>query len=201
MQVRPQTQPLSTLTESKMKDLIDQILSENYVAAQNSFESRIHDIMEAKLHEMKKDMQAEVFGGLSKDEIEARKKAGYRKAADVLGDPDETRRKSLSPAKQRMMGAEAEKKKKKIAEDWGRAVQMGAKRTMTRLNVMRHVPGAVAGEIGRAASDAAKKVVSDPLAAAGKAGKFVAKRTGSAVAGGTKGLLSGIQKELSEENN
>ena len=51
------------------------------------FEAKIAEIMERKMYEMKRMMQAEVFGGLTPAEIDARKKAGYRKAADVLGDP------------------------------------------------------------------------------------------------------------------
>ena len=70
-----------------MSELITKILSEDYVSATELFESRMRELAEMKTIEMKKQLQAEAVGGLTKDEIEARKKAGYRKAADVLGDP------------------------------------------------------------------------------------------------------------------
>lgn len=100
-----------------MQDLISNILSEDYVSAQEIFESRMQSIMERKLLEAKRDMQAEVFGGLSKQDIEDRRKAGYQKAADVLGDPYEARKRSLSPAKKKMMTTTKRKTKKKIDED------------------------------------------------------------------------------------
>ena len=75
-----------------MKDLLENILSENYVNAHDSFNSRMLEIVERKLYEHKRMMQSEAFGMLkfTKDEIEAKKKAGFRKASDVLGDPAKT---------------------------------------------------------------------------------------------------------------
>ena len=56
-----------------MSDLVESILSEDYVSASQIFESRLDDIMEMKLIEMKKYIQAEgILGlGMTKDEIEA----------------------------------------------------------------------------------------------------------------------------------
>lgn len=93
-----------------MKDLVENILSENYVSAQDIFESRMQKIVEKKLCEMRKDMQAEAFGGLSKQDIEARKKAGYKRASEVL--PDPRGKETISPAAQRLRKAA----KKKISE-------------------------------------------------------------------------------------
>ena len=70
-----------------MSDLVENILSENYVSASNIFESRLNEILEKKLVEMKKCIQAEAFGALSKADIEARRRLGWRKASDVLPDP------------------------------------------------------------------------------------------------------------------
>ena len=72
-----------------MSNLIESILSEDFVSASELFESRMEQIAEQKLLEAKKQIQAEAVGGLTKAEIEARKKAGYKKASDVLGDPRE----------------------------------------------------------------------------------------------------------------
>ena len=45
-----------------MKDLVEHILSENYVAAQDSFKSRMQSIVEKKLYEVKRQMQSEEYG-------------------------------------------------------------------------------------------------------------------------------------------
>ena len=47
-----------------------------------------------KMYEMKRMYASEAFGGLTKQEIEDRKKAGYKKASEILGDPREKERKS-----------------------------------------------------------------------------------------------------------
>ena len=70
-----------------MIDLVEQILSENHVSANDLFEYRMRDLAESKTIEMKKQLQAEAMGGLTKDEIEAKRKAGYRKASEVIPDP------------------------------------------------------------------------------------------------------------------
>ena len=73
-----------------MSKLIESIASGDFVSANKLFEQRMEQIAEKKLYESKRMMQAEAFGGLTKQEIEDRKKAGYRKAADVLGDPSKS---------------------------------------------------------------------------------------------------------------
>jgi hypothetical protein len=70
-----------------MNNLLENILNEDYVSANKLFEERLGEILEQKLYEQKRMMQAEAFGGLSLKDIEDRKKAGYRKASDVLRDP------------------------------------------------------------------------------------------------------------------
>ena len=70
-----------------MIDLVEQILSENYVSANDLFEYRMRELAETKTIEMKKQLQAEAMGGMTKAEIEARRRMGWQKAADVLGDP------------------------------------------------------------------------------------------------------------------
>ena len=70
-----------------MSDLLEHILSEDYVSASDLFESCLDEILEKKLYEMKQHIQAEAFGALSKADIEYRRKIGYRKASDVLDDP------------------------------------------------------------------------------------------------------------------
>lgn len=92
-----------------MSILVEHILNENYVSAKQVLEARLNEIKEQKLFEAKKMLQAEAFGGLTKDEIEMRKKAGYRKAADVLGDPWAQRKKG------QFLGAKVKVKRKKKA--------------------------------------------------------------------------------------
>lgn len=97
-----------------MQNLIENILNEDYVSAKEIFESRLDEIMAQKIYEMKRMIAAnmdESVGGLTKAEIEARKKAGYRKASDVLGDPREKKSEKLNP------GAKLIKKKVSEAVD------------------------------------------------------------------------------------
>jgi hypothetical protein len=144
------------------RQLIESIVSGNMLEASDMLEAKLNEIRERKMYEMKRMYAAEAFGGMSKAEIEAKKKAGYRKAADVLKDPRERKLPPLPDMK----------KEKKISESWARAIKMGIKRTGTRLNVMRHIPGAMKD----IAVDAAKSAVADPLDTASK----VTKATGGA---------------------
>lgn len=98
-----------------MSDLLEHILDQDYISANDLFESKMVELQEKKLYEKKRIMQAEVFGGLSPEEIAARKKMGYRKASDVLGDPDVAKKKMIAAAKKKMMAAE--KKRKKVSEE------------------------------------------------------------------------------------
>ena len=81
--------------------------------ANDMVEAKLAEIRERKIYEMKRMFAAkmdEAYGGLTNAEIEARKKAGYKKASEVLGDP---RKEQLSDAtkKYREERKKAEKKK------------------------------------------------------------------------------------------
>lgn len=72
------------------KQLVESIIDKNFVLAESHFNDRLSAIMEKKLYEKKRQVAAdmdEAFGGLTKKEIEDRKKKGYVKASDVLQDP------------------------------------------------------------------------------------------------------------------
>lgn len=80
------------------KELLENILNKDFVLAESYIDDRLNSIMEKKLYEKKRMIAAkmdEAFGGLTKAEIQARKEAGYRKAADVLGDPRKDKLKPL----------------------------------------------------------------------------------------------------------
>ena len=65
--------------------------------ANDMVEAKMAEIRERKMYEMKRMYAArmdEIFGALTKADIEKRRKAGYKKASDVLGDPREKERKS-----------------------------------------------------------------------------------------------------------
>ena len=65
--------------------------------ANDMVEAKLAEIRERKMYEMKRMYAArmdEIFGALTKADIEARRKAGYKKASEVLGDPREKERKS-----------------------------------------------------------------------------------------------------------
>jgi hypothetical protein len=97
-----------------MSDLLEHILSEDYVSACELFEERLNNIVEKKLLEKKKMMQAEAMGGMSKKDIEDRKKAGFIRAShyfDVMNklkDIEQEHKEKLNKPKVR---------KKKLDED------------------------------------------------------------------------------------
>ena len=65
--------------------------------ANDMVEAKLAEIRERKMYEMKRMYAArmdEIFGALTKADIEARRKSGYKKASEVLGDPREKERKS-----------------------------------------------------------------------------------------------------------
>ena len=92
-----------------MSNLTESIIDKDLVNAKRLFESRMEEILERKLCEAKKMLQAESVGGLTKAEIEARRKAGYKKAADILPDPRE--------GVTQISGHKFKKVKKKVNED------------------------------------------------------------------------------------
>ena len=132
--------------------------------------------MEKKLYEKKRMVSAEmneVLGGMTRAEIEAKKKAGYRKAADVLQDPRDIKIKISSIGRKK-----STKKKKELEEDLARAVKMGIKRSKTRLGYAaghllgKGIVGAanIAGKAGETA-EKAKRAIADPIPAAAGAAK------------------------------
>ena len=65
--------------------------------ANDMVEAKLAEIRERKMYEMKRMYAArmdEIFGALTKADIEARRKSGYKKASEILGDPREKERKS-----------------------------------------------------------------------------------------------------------
>ena len=93
-----------------MSRLIESIHRKDFVKAHYIFEDRMNIIVEKKLYEEKRRIAAdmnEAYGGMTRSEYEERKKAGYRKATDVLGDPSKIKIKPLVKVK----------KKKKISEE------------------------------------------------------------------------------------
>ena len=68
------------------KELIESIVANDMLEANNMVEARLAEIMERKLYEMKRMMQAENFGRQDPEDVRA--KPQYQgKASDVLGDP------------------------------------------------------------------------------------------------------------------
>jgi hypothetical protein len=108
-----------------MDILVESILSEDYVSASELFEARLNDIMERKLYEMKRYIQAEGLGGLTAAQIQARKELGWRKASDVLPDPRDItisiKPKTKKPAL----------KRKKLKEDISRSDVEAEKKRLT----------------------------------------------------------------------
>lgn len=92
-------------------ELVESIINGDYVSANELFEQRLNDIKEKKLYETKRMVAAdmdEAFGGLTKKEIEDRKKKGFLKASDVLNDPRDIK----IPLRKK-----EDKKKKRVSEE------------------------------------------------------------------------------------
>lgn len=100
------------------KELVETIINGDYISAKDIFEERLAVLREQKLYEEKRRLAAkldEIFGGMSKAEIDARKAAGYRKATDVLGDPD--KKTKISPATKKYRDSLKKKEKGRVAEE------------------------------------------------------------------------------------
>lgn len=100
-----------------MSNLIEHILNEDYVSANELFESHMEQIAQRKLFEAKRMMQAEATGGLSAAQMQARKELGWKRASDVLPDPRDIQLTPLSDKKKKLPAI----KKKKLKEDVSRA--------------------------------------------------------------------------------
>lgn len=183
------------------RQLVESIIDKDFVLSESHFNDRLDAIMEKKLYEKKRQVAAEMdeaFGGLTKQEIEDRKKKGYVKASAVLQDPRDIKiplRKKEEDKKRKRVSEES------IDEDLVRDIKLGIRRTKTRLS---YGAGTLAGKgiVGAAnvigaVGDAAKKTVTDPLPAAGAAlkatGRGIKKvATSSVVKGALRGLESGL---------
>lgn len=84
-----------------MRDLVESILTGDNVEAGRLFESHMESIVEKKLYEKKRMMQAEASFPGGRAGVEARKAAGFRKATDVLGDPSKSKLKPLVKLKKK----------------------------------------------------------------------------------------------------
>lgn len=189
------------------KELVESIISNNMLDANDMVEAKLAEIRERKLYEMKRMFAAEAFGMLkfTKAEIEKKKAQGYRKASDVLGDPSKIKIKPISNAKKRKTKKQVEEG---VVDDVTHAVKKGARRTSTRLQyglgyaigkglggAMKAAGAAQSGAsavkgAGEKAYGATLKGISDPLETAGKA----AKGLGRAGVAATKATARGTKK-------
>ncbi len=133
--------------------------------------------MEKKLYEKKRMVAAdmnEALGGLSPEEIASRKKAGYRKAADVYGDPRE------APATpKRKAPPKTERKPKNVnytgagntpAAMYGRLKQHISKKVKEIKDRKPSAPGSGTLKVAKGAGSVGKGVVKG----LGKIARFVA---------------------------
>jgi|688.fasta_scaffold00027_95 hypothetical protein len=90
------------------ENLVESILDKNFVLAESLLQEKLNSIMEKKLYEKKRMVAAdmnEALGGLTRQEIEDRKKRGFKKAADVLPDPRDIKIKPLVKIKKKVSEA------------------------------------------------------------------------------------------------
>jgi hypothetical protein len=186
------------------KQLIESIISNNMLEANDMVEAKLAEIRERKMCEMKRMFAAkmdEVFGSKSVKQL---RDLGFKPAHKVLGLSPYDKGREEAKKKHADIKASAEKKTEKekvdegVVDDVSHAVKKGIKRTKTRLKVMSYVPGAMkdiaaqgAKEAGKSAYGAALKGISDPLDTAAKATVGAAKAA-KATAGGVKKGLSAI---------
>lgn len=147
------------------RELIESIVAGDFVCANQLFEEQLEILREQKLYEEKRRIAAlhEIFGGMSKKETEARRAAGYRKASEVLGDPDKPAKLSSATKKYR---ATLVKKKKKVSEE-----------TLDEMRAPGEVPGSDERKLNALQLRALRKVVaSDKKAASAFRSEYLSKR-------------------------
>ena len=117
------------------RELLESIINKDYVNAQSIFESKLNDIRDQKLYEEKRRLAAqmdEVFGGMTKKEIDDRRAMGYQKASDVLGDPSKplprlTKRKEADQHKdlRKVFGVSKPEDENKLRQGWLEVAESG----------------------------------------------------------------------------
>jgi hypothetical protein len=139
-----------------MNNLIENILNGDYVSANELFESHMEEIAERKLFEAKRAYAAqmdEAMGGMSREDFERRKKAGFMKASDYFEalkaakeierkaksdiTPVVTKKKKISEANTGVGSGsqeELEKRAKKSAVALGQAIKGAAKAQSERVS-------------------------------------------------------------------
>ena len=96
------------------RELIESIVSNNMLEANDMVEAKLAEIRERKLHEMKRMFAAKMeegVGGLTLAQVQARKELGWKRASEVLPDPREARSGTTT------FHSKPKKVKKKLKED------------------------------------------------------------------------------------
>jgi len=136
-----------------MFQLLEHILNKDYLSANELFESSLDTIVEKKLYEIKRMIQSEAAGGMSRADFERRKKAGFMKASDYFEalkaakeierkaksdiTPGITKKKKISEANTGIGSGsqeELEKKAKKSAVALGQAIKSASKAQAERVS-------------------------------------------------------------------
>jgi hypothetical protein len=179
-----------------MSDLVESILSEDYVSASQLFEERLNNIVEKKLYEMKRSIAARQMNeiGSERPTIAQQRASGFQKATDVLGlsDYDKERSNMKSSGQKASIALKGTKAKKLLPSE---PVASTAKRT----SIGDYVGG----------SDYEKKAKELKARGSQGAAKWLKKtrttrnvlRIGKDVAGFGKNILSGLASLYEEENN
>jgi hypothetical protein len=177
------------------RELIESIISNNMLEANDMVEAKLAEIRERKIYEMKRIFAAEAFG--RRPTPDEQRAAGRKRASDVYPDPrdaampgsDSTTKNNsgTKPKKPRKASPgkkpEAPKPQEKVERSWSQSAKLGLKRAKTRLNIYKNVPGELARLTKDLAVKKAKDIVSDPSAAAASAAKAT-----------TKGVTKGVVK-------
>lgn len=166
-----------------MSNLIEHILNEDYVSANELFESHMEQIAERKLFEAKRSLAAQMDEVMGRQSVDALRAKGYRKATDVLGlSPYDVGRQKKA---EREKAATAPKKRKAIPKPEDLPAVDKSKETKRPGIITRNLNTLAGREPGY------KPEPKKPEQEGGRVGKAVRRAVG-----GTLGLVSRFGSEV-----
>jgi len=192
------------------RQLVESILSNNMLEANDMVEAKLAEIRDCKVYEMKRRFASDMYEGFGGRPEDIRARPGYKgRASHVLGDPDKKplpplhgpddsekpkksrKRKAApksAPAPEKETKTEPAPPPEKVERDWKTSAKLGIKRAKMRLNVLKHVPGELARQSKEIAVKKGKDIVSDPMAAAASGTKLAAKGVKKTAKGTVKAI-------------
>ena len=184
------------------RQLVESILSNNMLEANDMVEAKLAEIRDCKVYEMKRMFAAESkkdpndpetwTGGrragpefdafLARNREKYQKNQGKKEAEPQPSSPKKPRNRKSPPK------TEPTPPPEKVERDWKTSARLGIKRAKMRLNILKHVPGELARQSKEIAVKKGKDIVSDPMAAAASGTKLAAKGVKKTAKGTVKAI-------------